>query len=143
MRMTLGRLTRQAGEVEHLDDALAHCGPAETKAAQRLGDDLGDGEPRVERRHRILEHGLQMLAMRPHGALAELGHVLAEKGDAARARRDELEDQTRQGALATTALADDAERLAALDREADIIDGAKLPSPDGEIARKSRNLERR
>ena len=67
MRIAVPQLGAQADLVEHRGDARVSV-PAARDAVQpqRLGDDVADGHPRVERRVRILEDHVHVPPQRPH-----------------------------------------------------------------------------
>ena len=90
--------------------------------AQRFADDPPDRVPRVERRVRILEHHLHPLAQRPQLRLAEVCDVLAVEDDRATGRLVQAQQGPPDGRLAAAGLADEAERLAPLDRQRDAVD---------------------
>ena len=100
----------------------------------RLADDRAHGHARVERRVRILEHDLDLAAQR-----AQLRRLLGRELVPAelhrtRCRIEELEHQSPGRGLAATRLADEAERLALLDREAEPrhrLDRADAPAERG------------
>src|SRR4029079_18192136 len=88
----------------------------------RLLDDVADRHPRIERRVRILEHDLHLA---PHPAqvlAAERRQLLAVEEHGAAGRLGQLEDAIAGRRLARAGLADDAERLAWSDLEADVVD---------------------
>jgi len=91
--------------------------------ADGLGDEFHDALARVERGKRVLEDHGHLGAQAAHPTLAVLGDVLAVEDDLAGGRLDELEDRPAGRGLAAARLADDAERLALLDLEADAVDG--------------------
>ena len=86
--------------------------------ADRFRDDIRRAHARVERRIGILEHGLHLAAVRPHGAAPELIDALPSPADRPRRRRDQPQHGLAQRGLAAATLADKAERLALGDREA-------------------------
>ena len=87
---------------------------------------VADRHARRQRSERILEHDLQILAQRPHLVPRARLDVVAEKDDAA-LRRDQPEQRAAERRLARTGLADDAERLACADGEADVVDRLHVP----------------
>ena len=97
----------------------------------RLGDLVADREHRVQRGHRLLEdHGDPVAADRTHRRLVEAEQIAALEAhravdDAADLGRQQPQDRQRGDALAAAGFADDAERLAGIDREADAVDGAR------------------
>ena len=92
---------------------------------QRLGEDVADRQPRIERRHRILEDHLQVAADREALAASDISAVsLAEHAivpDCGPRRVQDLHDRRR---LAAAGFADQPERLALADVEADAVDRA-------------------
>ena len=92
----------------------------------RLGDQGGDGHARIERAAGILEDELHAPA---HGAQlfgAELGDLGVFEPDSAGGRLDQPRQQPAGRRLAAAALADQRERLAALDGEGHAVDRAHL-----------------
>ena len=105
---------------------------------------------RVQRRVRILEDHLHLAPQRPH--LARLRCVMSRAVEADRAggRLEQLEHQPRGRRLAAARLADDAERLAAVDAERDVLDGVhdaaaarEHAQADGEVLRQVLDLDER
>ena len=78
--------------------------------------------PRVERRVGVLEDHLHVAPRRPHlaGRIGE--HVVAPIAHFARGRLDQAQHAAAGRALAAAGFADQAERLALVDREADAVD---------------------
>src|SRR5947207_10001297 len=77
---------------------------------------------RVQRRERILEDHLHPPAQRPQLVLAERGDVAPVEHDAAARRLVEAQDRAAERGLPATGLANQAEGLAAPDRERDPVD---------------------
>ncbi len=92
---------------------------------QRLGDDLLDGEARVERAEGVLEDDLHLAAGFAQGAGAERGDLDAVKAHDSAGGFDEAQQHAAESALAAAGLADQAEGLARFDGEGDVIDGAQ------------------
>ena len=91
---------------------------------QWLGEDVEHRKPWVERRHRVLEHDLQVAPDRlALGSRLQVLGGLAEDDDLALLRLDEVEDLQQRRRLAAPRLADEAERLALPDVEVDVVDG--------------------
>ena len=80
--------------------------------AQRLGDRSGHGVARVERRVRVLEHGLDTPPERHQVGPVHRREVGAVEADRSRRRRFQAEQQVGGGRLARTRLADDRDRRA-------------------------------
>ena len=121
-------------------DARANGAPAahEPLRADRLGDDVDDAPARIEARIRILEDHLQLAAQRlvaPAGR--ECGDVRAVVTDRARREAIEAHDQTRHRRFAAARFADEAERLAAPDVEAHVVDRVQQDAAAGARARGS------
>ena len=94
---------------------------------QRRGQDLGHALARVERRLRILEDHLHLAPDRLQLAASGSGDVLSAEADRARGRVDQPHQRADQRRLAASGLADDAERLALVQCERDVVDGVDLP----------------
>ena len=79
---------RQPGRGQRLLHPLAELLPGrDAMDPQRLGHDVADAHPRVQRLVRILEHHLHLAAEAHQAASGELADLLAIEDDAARARR--------------------------------------------------------
>ena len=100
--------------------------------ADRLHDLLADGEHRVERGHRLLEHhGDAGPANALHARIRECGQHLAGEahlagGDARGRLRQQAHDGQRGDALAAAGFPDDAEDLAFVEAERHILDRGDL-----------------
>ena len=113
------------------DEELAHApggfaATGEPVRPQRLADDATDAMPRVERRERVLEDHLHPPAQRPQLAVAHVRDVLAVEHDAPVRRPVEAQDRPADRRLPAAGLADEAERLAAADRQRHVVDGAHV-----------------
>src|SRR5438132_1585464 len=118
---------RQPDDLEQLADPLRDVAAScQAVHAQRLADDPADAVARVERRERILEDHLHPAAKRAQRALGEVRDVLAVEDDPAAGRLVEAQDRAADRRLAAAGLPDQTERLAALDRQADAVDGANV-----------------
>src|SRR6185437_6348577 len=106
--------------------------------ADRLHDLLADGEHRVERGHRLLEHhGDARAADTLHRALGQAGDRLAREAHTASRHprgRPWQQAHDREGghALAAAGLADDAQNLAFVHGEGDVLDRGDLAAPGAE-----------
>ena len=140
-----------ADHVEQLDGPGPRRLAAElAMAAQHLDHLAADGEHRIERRHRVLEHHRDLATAdafdrrrstrRVHERLALPAHVAA---DDAAGQLDHPEQRLRGDALARAGLADEAERLALADREADVAHGVDGASASDEIDLEVVDLEHR
>ena len=98
-----------------------------------LADDLGDGHARVERSEGILEDDLHLAAGVAQGAGVQCGQLLAVVADTAAGGFDKAQQEAAEGAFAATALANQAEGLARLNAEADIVHGAHWRLSGGEL----------
>ena len=113
-------------------------GAGDVEADERLGDDVGDRHPRVERAERVLEDDLHVAAepaqlVRPAGR----DRPAAERHRAPR-RPIESEQDAGERRLAGAGLADDAERVPGADVEADAGEGVALgPRPEHAGARQA------
>ena len=112
-------------------------------------DLVANGERGVERRHRLLEdHRDPVAAQFAHRGVRQRAQVRAFEqdftgGDAARRLRHQSHDRQRRHALAAAGLADDAQRAARLQAEANAIDGSELAALDREARRKIADFEQR
>ena len=98
----------------------------ETVGLQRLCENIEHRQPRIQRGDRILEHHLQVAAQRAPGTPVQRRDVGAEHLDRTGLRRGQLQDLVQRRGLARAGFADDAERAALLQLEADAVDGAHL-----------------
>jgi hypothetical protein len=81
---------------------------------------------RVQRRVRILEHHLHAAAQRPQLVCTKLRDVLPIEEDSAFCRLVEPEDRSAHGRLSAAGLTDEANRLASIDRQRDVVDGTDV-----------------
>ena len=107
---------------ELLDPALALGAAGRLVDGERVTDDRPDPAPRVQRPVRILEDHLHLAPERAHLPGLELADVLAVEDDLAGGQVEQPGDAAGQGRLAAAGLADQAERLAPADLEADPVD---------------------
>ncbi len=130
LALAAGELVRVAVHVARLEaDAFeepAHAVallPAARDAVdrQRLADDGAGGHPRVQRRIRVLENDLHVPPLEPQFFRREAQDVAPAEHDPAAGRLDQAEDRAPGGGLAAAALADQAERLLAPERERDAV----------------------
>src|SRR5206468_11089827 len=150
LALTSAELVRQTlqhlpVEPDHLQRAL---GPRH--GCRTVGDDLQREErldqrlqhrlPRIERAVRVLENDLHSPPKIFHRATVEPREVRALEREAARGRLEQLHEQHGDGALATARFADEPERLALANAEADTVHclDARRRSPeeaatDGEV----------
>ncbi len=82
-----------------------------------LGDDVVDGQLRVQRGVRVLEDDLQVATHGPHLSHRHRGQLLPLEADGARRRRVQLQQRPAGRRLSAAGLADDAEGLARVDVE--------------------------
>jgi hypothetical protein len=118
---------------------------------ERLADQRTDGHPRVERGVRVLKDDLEAMSQRPKLILRKLSNVDAVEDHLPGGWPVQPDDRPPGRGLATAALADQPEHLAAPNREADPIDGVDdlvmAPKPtlasDREMERQVADLEQR
>src|SRR5262249_46284046 len=115
-----------------------------------LGDDAADPHARVERRERILKHDLHSLTRGPESRRRERDEIESLEGDVSGRRLDESQQEAAGGGLAAARFTDESQHLAALDREADAVDGAndtaaaaQPRAADGEVLLESIDLDQR
>src|SRR5262249_29321735 len=89
---------------------------------KRFSDDEADPLPRVQRGVRILEDHHHLPPDRPHLGARELRDVVAAEDQSARSGFEQSHDAAGHGRLTAARLADNAERLAFAQREADAVD---------------------
>ena len=96
--------------------------------ADRFGDGKPDGQPRIERGERVLEHILHAAPQPGLAPAIELRDVLGIQADLAGLRLLEPNDAAPGGGLATTGLAHQRQRLAMPHGQADLLD--RMDAPD-------------
>ena len=99
-------------------DAVGVLGLVDAGIEQRLGDGAIDGEARVERIERILEHELRLAAEGAQALAGQAGQRCAVEGDGARRRLGELQHQAAERGLAAARFAHDGDGVARADVEA-------------------------
>ena len=138
----------------HAVQELAHAGSSprgvwhDAVNGQWLRDDLPHRHARIQRAVRVLENHLDLAADRAQLRLVEGREVTALEDDAAVGRPLELEDAAPRRRLPAPRLADQAERLAAVERERHAVDRAHDPpgpteqsAADGEVLDEVLDLE--
>ena len=128
MRIAPGMFGQQADDFEKLAAARRlRLGVADLVHAQRLGQDLAHGHSRIERGVGILKNDLHVPAQTAHLVLVEVCDLLALEAHRAPGGIHQAQDQASGGRLAAAGFADQRQRLAAGDLEADVLDGAHQP----------------
>src|SRR4029079_11634090 len=117
---------------------------------ETLADAVADRRSWVERRVRVLEDDLHPPPVRLELLAGQLRDVPALDEDLAGRRLDQAEQDATDRRLAATRLADQADGLAAVDREADAVDGldrgdlaAQHPAVDREVLHEIPDLDER
>ena len=118
---------------------------------QRVADDLPDPLARVQRGVGILKDHLHLTPQRPHPPPREAGDLPTLEADRARSWLQQLQHGAAERRLAAARLADQAQRLAPADGEADVIDRSHLvdlavdqqPALDREVLDEVGDLEQR
>src|SRR6516165_10722635 len=139
----------ESDEIQQMQHAFTHLTHREHLVSdERLCDDRAHAHARIERGVRILEYGLDRLAVVPAFGGVESLQVPPLEADAARGRLLKSEHELGCRRLSAAGFADDAERPPALDRERDPIHGAhhatvaaKEPVPGTEVLAELRRLE--
>ena len=139
LRETVGVRRLEADQAQQLVDPLVDLGLLDAVRLERLGEHVVDEQTRIERRHRILEHHLQVASYRLALRLRQPGEVLAEHRDTALLRRQQIEDLQQRRGLAASRLADQAERLALAHVDREVVDGVH----GADLALEDRSLEHR
>ena len=129
MRKAVEQFERQADLLGQFLAARAHrVAPAHVAEPQdRIGDGARGGEARIEAVGRVLEHHLDALAQRqPREFLRrDRADVVAVELDQPVGRIDQPHHHRGGGRLAAAGFADQPDALAAIDMEADAVDGAE------------------
>src|SRR5262249_22192641 len=110
---------------------------------ERLGDRGADGHARVQGRVRVLEDHLHVPAQRPERALRQPLDRLPVEDDAPRRRLVQPKQSATERRLAAARLADEAQRLARLDGEAHVLDGAEDRPTLAEVLRQAGHFDER
>ena len=127
VRITLAILRLQSDLLQQLrDPLLALRAVRRAVNDQRLSHDRADRHARIERRIRILKDDLHVAPHPPHAAGVELADVGAVEVDRPRRRLDQSQDAAADRRLSRSRFADQSERLAGRDVEADAIDRLHL-----------------
>lgn len=92
--------------------------------AQGFRDDVADGHTRIERTVRVLKNYLRFAAKWFGVRAGELGDVMSVEPDFARSGFNQSQERPPERGFATTAFADEADRLSFVDCETDTIHGA-------------------
>ena len=135
-RRAFGMCTSSSSSTARLRASSAREAEVALHASRRAGPDR---QRRVERRHRILEDHRDLRGRgRPRSSRCEqLVRSRPSKRIAPptirRGRSEQAHDRERGDGLPAAGLADDAERLASLDREADAVDGAHVAGTGLEV----------
>ena len=115
---------------------------------QRLGDLPADGQHRIERGHRLLEHHADVAAAhlrasppRDRRSRSRPSNRISPRGDAPRRIGDQAQDRQRADRLARAALADDRHGLAGIDGVGDAVDGAHQPRTGAKLGMQIPHVE--
>ena len=124
MRVAVVVLRAEADLDQHLHGEVAPFGRRRVGVdQQRLAQHVADLLARIERAIGVLEDDLHLAAhLRRHRAVGDVD-LLAVDEQFARGRRVDQRDDAGERRLAAAAFADDRQRLALLDREADALHG--------------------
>ena len=125
---------------QFLDPRAAFVRWHEVMQHQRLAEDLGDRHARVERGVRVLEDDLRLPAERAQCVGVEAEQVTPFETDAAGVRLDQAQHQAAHGRLAAAGFADQGQRLAGIDVEADAIDRPNESGRPAEQIARSREM---
>ena len=133
-RGLLSRRQRADGAIQQILDAdlLGKRGNARVRAVQRVEE----REHREILAHRQAVRHVHIGRGKIHSRERAMGpppHVVAERRDSSRSRRDEAEQHPENGRLSRAVAAEQRHRLAAFDREAHPVDRQRRPESLGEI----------
>ncbi len=144
-----GVIGLEPDDAQHVDDALVTLvGVADPVDLQALGDALTHRAAGIERRERILEDDLHLLAQCLEIGAFGVGEIGALEGDVAVGGIEEPDEQAPQRRLPAPRLADEADRLTFPDVEGHVVDGANVgdgaaehAALDGEVLDEVSNLD--
>src|SRR5207245_2553900 len=123
MRIARRKARLEPDHVHYLRDALAPPRQRnDVMQRERLGQHGGYGHARVERGVWVLEHELRLAAERTRRIVTEREQIRAVETHAPGGRLDQPQHQPPDGGLSGARLANQRERLAGFDREADAVD---------------------
>src|SRR5215471_11631856 len=125
VRVTVHMIGVEPHRFEQLDNAALESLPRAREAVddERLADNRADRHARIERGVGVLKNDLHVAAERTQFAAGQYGRVLALEPDLAGSRFDKAQDAAAGRGFAAAGLADEPQRLAAADIEADAVDG--------------------
>ena len=151
VRETVDVPLAQAYHFQELCDPLCLLLPAADQLvhAQRLADDGVHRPARVQRGKRVLEDHLRLAPNGQPVLALGIDDVVSIDLDLAVGRRVEAQHGAPDRGLAAAALAHQAQRLAAVDKERDAVDGLDRPdlaldqdaAPDGKVLLELRDLD--
>jgi hypothetical protein len=133
----------EADQPEHRIRARSRFAAGMSADARAEGDRVSKRQARVERGIAVLEHHLHRALHLADRNAARAAHLLAVENQGTGIGLDQADQQPRRRRLAAAGLADDAQRFALADLEADRIDGlhdyapAGLAAVEGEVFRES------
>ena len=117
-----------------LDPRVLGLAVHDLEVGERLGDDVADRHPGIERGEGILEDHLEMLALLAQALAAQPGELDAVEDHPARGGRGELGEHAGERRFAASGLTDQPHRLPGPDLEADAVNGpADGADPDVEV----------
>ncbi len=111
---------------------------------ERLGNDLADGQPRVQRTERVLKDHLHLPAERASGGFAKAGHRLSAPNDAPGRDRRQPHDGSSRRRFSAARFADNCQSFPFVDVKANAVDGANhapLPLPNRPVSHRKMNLQ--
>src|SRR6202521_387937 len=124
MRVAIGEVRIESDDPQQLLHALLLFTAArQIVNLEWLADDAADRHARVQARVWVLEDHLHLAAHLAQLPATPRGQVFAEEVHGAARRLVELQDRPTRRALAAPGFTDQAEGLAAPDRERDVVDG--------------------
>src|SRR4051812_36793867 len=109
MREPIDRVCPEAHRLEQL--AYPRLAVPMSRDYERLGDDVTDPHPRVQRAHRVLEDHLHLLTQETQPTLGNSRDVRALHRDVSRRRPIESRQDPQQRRLTASGLSDDPEPL--------------------------------
>jgi hypothetical protein len=135
--LAAGERVREAGsercaetdQFQRLGDTRADFVGGKIIDGQRLGNDIRDPQPGIQRSIGILEDGLHVAAYAAQFIAAEAGDVTAHEHDRAGVRIGQSQQAPCERRFAATGLADDAKRVATPQRQRNTVHGMQVARP--------------
>jgi len=135
MRVTVVEVRVETHDPQQLlDPGVLGLAAHDLEVGERLGDDVADRHPGIERGEGILEDHLEVLALLAQALTAQPGELDAVEDHPPRGWRGELGEHPGECRLSASGFTDQPHRLPGPDLKADAVDGpADSADPDVEV----------